>query len=80
MTVAKAQGISWDDDPVTQTLQVCQATAANISSMLQDIRAGRATEINAINGAVCELARQHGLASPENDLLVQQVLAVERAK
>jgi len=80
MAVANRLGIEYTDDPVAQTLEVCQATADNISSMLQDIRAGRATEIRAINGAVCLLAKEHGISTPENDLLVQEVLAIEKGK
>lgn len=39
-------------------------TAAHESSMLQDLRAGRRTEIDAISGAVVELAERHGVAAP----------------
>jgi 2-dehydropantoate 2-reductase len=39
-------------------------TAAHESSMLQDLRAGRRTEIDAITGAVVELAERHGVAAP----------------
>ncbi len=80
IAVAKAMGIEVGDDPLAQTLEVCQATAANISSMLQDVRARRATEIHAINGAVCKLAITKNIATPENDLLVQEVLAVEKPR
>ena len=72
--VAVAQGITLTDDPVQLTLEVCQATASNISSMLQDARAGRTTEIRAINGALAQLATSCGVATPENDLLVKQVM------
>jgi 2-dehydropantoate 2-reductase len=39
-------------------------TAAHESSMLQDLRAGRRTEIDAITGAVVALAERHGVAVP----------------
>ena len=39
-------------------------TAAHESSMLQDLRAGRRTEIDAITGAVVELATRHDVAAP----------------
>jgi 2-dehydropantoate 2-reductase len=39
-------------------------TAAHHSSTLQDLRAGRRTELDAITGAVVELAARHGVAAP----------------
>jgi 2-dehydropantoate 2-reductase len=41
-------------------------TAEHESSMLQDITAGKRTEIDALNGAVIQLARDHALAVPYN--------------
>ncbi len=41
-------------------------TAEHKSSMLQDIAAGKRTEIDALNGAVIALAQEHGLATPYN--------------
>jgi 2-dehydropantoate 2-reductase len=45
------------------------------SSMLQDLRAGRPTEIDSLCGAVAELASQHGLGAPVNAALTQCVHA-----
>ncbi len=41
-------------------------TAEHKSSMLQDIAAGKRTEIDALNGAVIALSQEHGLATPYN--------------
>jgi len=49
--------------------QVCTATAANRSSMLQDKLAGRRTELAFLNGHLLELARELGVAAPENAAL-----------
>lgn len=64
--------------PFEETISVCRATAKNISSMLQDVRKQRKTEIEAINGAIVSLAKHHGLEAPTNVLLVQQVRKLER--
>ena len=56
-------------DPLARTEDVCRATGANISSMLQDIRAGRRTEIDSINGMIASHGRQLGIATPVNSLL-----------
>jgi 2-dehydropantoate 2-reductase len=56
---------------------VCENTATNISSMLQDILAGRRTEISAINGAVASVATSVGEAAPLNDTVARLVTAME---
>ena len=75
--VARAQGITISGDPVARTMDVCRATANNISSMLQDIRANRQTEIMAINGALVEIAQHAKIDVPENRLLLRQVMELE---
>jgi 2-dehydropantoate 2-reductase len=76
--VARAMGIEVGDDPVGAVLEVCRATAGNISSMLQDIRRRRPTEIDAINGAIVAAAHRLGIAVPVNEGLVRAVKAKER--
>jgi 2-dehydropantoate 2-reductase len=53
--------------------QVIESTAENISSMLQDIRAQRHTEIDYITGYLLKRARAHGIAVPENARLFELV-------
>jgi 2-dehydropantoate 2-reductase len=53
--------------------EVIRATAANTSSMRQDIAQGRVTEIDAITGYCCRRARQLNIATPLNVQLLQQV-------
>ena len=71
--VAAAHGVSLEEDPVAMVEEVCRNTAGNISSMLQDIRRHRPTEIMAINGEVIRRADELGLAVPENRRLVKAV-------
>ena len=52
-------------------------TAAHESSMLQDLRAGRRTEIDAITGAVVELAARHGVAAPVSGSVLALVRFLE---
>lgn len=77
--IAAAKGIKlMFDDPVKAVLEVCQNTAANISSMLQDIRRGRQTEIEAINGAIIRAAAELGIAAPTNAMLYKNVVELEK--
>ena len=71
--VARALEIELPADPVAMTLQVCHDTAANISSMLQDVRRRKTTEIEAINGALVTEARKLNIPVPVNEELVLQV-------
>ena len=48
-----------------------------ISSMLQDLRAGKKCEIDFINGVVCRFGKEHGVATPFDDRVVQIVHAIE---
>ncbi|MDE2571182.1 MAG: 2-dehydropantoate 2-reductase [bacterium] len=59
---------------------VASASAGNLSSMLADLRAGRRTEIEAINGAIAALGRRHGIAVPCNEVVTHLVRARERTR
>lgn len=56
-----------------QVQQVAQATQHNYSSTLQDIRHHKTTEIEHLNGWLCELASRHQLACPLNQQALQAV-------
>lgn len=45
------------------------ATASHHSSMLQDIRKGRRTEIDALNGAIVRLGKEYGVSTPYNEMV-----------
>lgn len=67
-------------DLQASVMEVLQATAYNLSSTLQDARLGRPTELSHLNGYLGELARQHGLASPLNDYILQRAEASAAAR
>jgi 2-dehydropantoate 2-reductase len=76
--VAKARGIRLPyEDPLDRTLAVALTTAANRSSMLQDVLRGSPTEIDAINGAVEREGRRLGIATPVNSMLAALVRALD---
>jgi 2-dehydropantoate 2-reductase len=60
--------------PVMATL-----SAEGKTSMLQDIEAGRKTEVEMFAGKVIELGRQHGVPTPANQLILDIIQVLERA-
>ena len=72
--VAYEQGVSLEGTP-ERALEVARATAENESSTLQDVRAGRRTEIDALNGYVVKKAEE--VPTPTNRTLAALVRATE---
>ena len=78
--VAEAKGIDiGEDDPVGMAALVCRRTAGNVSSMLQDVRAHRRTEVERINGAVVAGGLECGIPTPVNETLYLLVKGLERS-
>lgn len=50
------------------------------TSMLQDMEAGRKTEVEMLSGVVIALGKQHGLAVPVNERLYEQIRDLEKKK
>ena len=69
--VARAAGIDLDEserwDAITSLLD---RAIGGRSSMLQDVEAGRRTEIDVINGAICAAGQAGGVPTPLNDAMV----------
>lgn len=65
------------DDPLAKVEAVCEATATNVSSMLQDILKKKRTEIDFINGVIVRLGQELGIPVPVNSLLVDLVKTIE---
>ncbi|MFN8459503.1 MAG: ketopantoate reductase C-terminal domain-containing protein [Anaerolineae bacterium] len=60
-----------------RTVEVSRATAANRSSMLQDVSRAAPTEIDAISGAVVRFGKRLGIPTPVNEFLLRLVKAKE---
>jgi len=75
--VAKASGINLSGVPMySRVRSVCKDTAENVSSMLQDVRLGRRTEIDHINGAFSLHGDKSDIPTPLNDALVAIVHSI----
>ena len=78
VAVAAAEGLAiQEEEAVELVFSVAEKTAANTSSMLQDVLRGRRTEIEAINGYLVRQAEKHGIAVPVNEALYGMVKAME---
>ncbi|MBY0330250.1 MAG: hypothetical protein K2X49_06230 [Acetobacteraceae bacterium] len=66
-------GMAYARDRLTPI--VLPRSAGHRSSMLQDIAAGRRTEIDSLNGAVARLGRNNGIATPTHDALIDLIAA-----
>ncbi len=75
--LAAALHIELEPDLWEQLLEVCRRTSANRSSMLQDVLAGRPTELDAINGGLLKKAEAIGLSMPTHLAVYRLVKALE---
>ncbi|MFC7081925.1 ketopantoate reductase family protein [Halorussus caseinilyticus] len=76
--VARAEGVELADDAAVGAVErVADATAANTSSMRQDVLDGRRTEVEAINGYLCSRARERNVTAPVNRTLTNLLRAWE---
>lgn len=78
LAVARASGITVDAAKVNDNVRhAIVAHRGHKPSMLQDVLAGRQTEIESINGAVVATARRHGVPVPHTETLMQLVRLVQ---
>lgn len=78
--VATAAGVPFpEDEAIAAWRDVAAKLGANRSSMLQDLEAGKRTEIDAINGAVAREGHRVGVAAPLNEAVTILVEAVSKA-
>ncbi|SFO81338.1 ketopantoate reductase [Ralstonia sp. NFACC01] len=78
LAVARASGINVDAAKVSDNVRhAIVAHRGHKPSMLQDVLAGRPTEIESINGAVVATARRHGVPVPHTETLMQLVRLVQ---
>ena len=79
--VAAAQGIVLDADPEELIDHAAKPEVAydHKASMLQDVEARRATEIDFLNGGIARFGRELGVPTPLNDAITQLIKGLEAA-
>jgi 2-dehydropantoate 2-reductase len=76
VAVAAAEGVTFRNDFLRE-IDDRFRPSHNIASMLQDLRRGRSTEVDYLNGAVVAMGKRHGVACPVNSALVAIIKEME---
>ena len=76
VAVAAAEGVVLREN-LQQEISDFFRPSHNVASMLQDLRRGRTTEIDYLNGAVAAVGAQHGIDCPVNSALTAIIKAME---
>lgn len=77
--IAKKSGIDLSEKDIDEALRVIGTlTPEGKTSMLQDIEAGRKTEVEIFAGTVIELGERFGVETPVNRVLFREIRARER--
>jgi 2-dehydropantoate 2-reductase len=80
VAAARASGVLIEAAPIHALTEVSMTDHADHeASMLQDIKAGRRTEIDAISGAIAEAAKRKGVATPVTETM-WRLVKLEEAK
>ncbi|MCW2387711.1 2-dehydropantoate 2-reductase [Sphingobium sp. B11D3B] len=81
VATAKAHGVTVDHARITASIDHALAEhRGHKASMLQDMIAGRASEIDFINGAICDRAQAVGVPAPSNQTMADLVRLMELAR
>jgi len=77
--VAEAKGIRMPEEDMPSYAEgICQRTADNVNSMLQDVHRRRRTEVDALNGAVVKEGQAVGISTPINTALAELIRGIEQ--
>ncbi|CAG4883596.1 2-dehydropantoate 2-reductase [Georgfuchsia toluolica] len=77
IAVSKALGITLDGDPVALLEYGKKVAYRHKPSMLQDVLAERATEVDALNGGIAKIGKEVGVPTPLNDAMAVMIKGLE---
>ena len=75
--VADALGITLDSDPDELVDHAAEVAYEHRASMLQDVLAERATEIDALNGGIVRFGSEQGIPTPLNEAITALIKGLE---
>ncbi len=81
LAAGQANGVTMNRDRLMKSMEMAMAHHTHHKpSMLQDMLAGRQTEIESINGAIYKLAQARGVEAPVNGVLYRLVRFLEDSR
>lgn len=79
IAIAQKAGINLHDDDITKYKKIIETLSPEgKTSMLQDIEAGRKTEVDIFSGTVISLGKKYGIATPVNEIMYNLIKSIER--
>jgi len=78
--VCEAQGIVLDADPDALIDHAREVAYLHKASMLQDVEAGRRTEVDWLNGGIVRFGREHGVPTPGHEAIAALIHGLEHAR
>lgn len=79
ITLSQAMGINLDRSDLKRWYDILDKMGpSKKTSMLQDVEAGRKTEVEMFAGTVCALGQKHGVSTPANIMLYNMIKAFEQ--
>ncbi len=79
VALAQKQGIHLEREQINDFYQVLRTLGPeNKTSMLQDVEAGRKTEVEMLGGSVCEMGKRYGVPTPVNEVLFKLIRTLEQ--
>jgi len=78
--IAQKEGVNLREEDIENFLPLIDTmTPDGKTSMLQDVDAGRKTEVELFAGTVIELGRKHGIPTPVNEVLYRMLRVIEQS-
>ncbi|WP_055746695.1 ketopantoate reductase family protein [Brevibacillus choshinensis] len=72
--VASVNGQEMKESDWQEIVNICRNTSRNLSSMLQDVRRQKRTEVEAINGYLVKRGKAAGIPTPMHEVLLRLIL------
>lgn len=77
--LSQRMGINLNEEDIKKYIEVLNTLKPEgKTSMLQDVEAGRKTEVESFAGTVSKLGREYGIATPVNDFLLRAIHTIEQ--
>lgn len=79
LPIAREEGVNLAEDDIQDYIDIIGTLSPDgKTSMLQDVEAGRKTEVESFALTVIELGKKHGIPTPVNDMLYRMIRVIEQ--